>query len=388
MANEYLSGDLLASLNETVINQAFDIARKNRTGILSTIGMNMSRPATEGYKLSWLDGYSGAAGTTAAAASLAAALTLTVATGDGATFRAGMLVSVAASDEVIYVASVTGDVLTIERGFGGTTAEDIADGAKVTIDSVGRKENSTAENDTIWSPETTENYFQTIDTALSFSRRALATMQYGDTNDMAFQVAEQMRQLTIKMDRALIRGRKATHGTGDDLISYTGGLRYYLDQSGAIATDNSGAALTLAAIQNLNAKIVEAGGTADYIAVGIAKARELNTLVSANYSGQRLADFVADEGAVMQLPSDLPLVGNVTKIVVDTNLNDDELIIYDSSKISIVPMAANNANTDGNWRTLDATQPAQDGQAVRVLGDFGMQIRQSKANMARLYNIA
>ena len=91
--------------------------------------------------------------------------------------------------------------------------------------------------------------------------------------------------------------------------------------------------------------------------------------------------------SVLTLPSDLPLVGNVNRIVVDTNLADDELMIFDSGMISVVPMNANNAKDSGAWRTLDSTQKGQDGESARVIGDFAMEVRQSKTHMARLYNI-
>jgi hypothetical protein len=381
----YTSDQLLAALNATVINEAFDIARTNRTGILSTIGMGVARAAEEGDSLSWLDGYKSADQSTVDGAVTDSATTINVA--DGSVFRAGMLASAVGSDEVILITAVATNALTVTRGFGGTTAEAITDGTALIIDSVGRPENSTAATDTIWTPEKQSNYFQTMDTALEFSRRALATLQYGNTNDLSFQLSERLRQLAINMDRVLIRGRKASATIDSKEITYTGGLRYWLGQDGAINVDNSAAALTLEAIQDLNAQIVSAGGTADYIAVGIEKARELNALVSANYSSQRLADWTADEGSVMMLPSDLPLVGNVTKIVVDTNLDDSELIIYDSAHVKVIPMAANNAGTDGNWQTKDATQPGQDGVVARILGDFGMEVRQHKSHMARLYNI-
>ena len=77
----------------------------------------------------------------------------------------------------------------------------------------------------------------------------------------------------------------------------------------------------------------------------------------------------------------------MTNIVIDTNLNDSELVIFDAGMISVVPMATGNANAAGNWRTVDATQPGQDGQRTRIIGDFAMEIRQSKTHMARLYNI-
>jgi hypothetical protein len=388
MANTQTSGILAAALNDKIINEAFEIARSNRTGILQVVNFGEQAAAYEGYKMSWLDFRIDAQSSESSGAALAAATTISVATGGGAKFRPGTTFSAEGSDEIILVTSVSGDDLTVVRGFGGTTAEDIADATKLTIDSVGREENSLAANDGIFQPETVENFFQTMDTAVEFSRRALSTLQFGNTNDLQFQVAERIRQLTIQMDRALVRGRKAVATIGGNDVSYTGGLRYYLDQAGAIKTDNSAAALTLDQINALNAEIVSRGGMADTIAVGIKQARKLSALVSANYSSQRLGDWTADEGSLLTLPSDLPLVGSVNRIVVDTNLADDELIIFDAGKVSVKPMAANNASTGGAWQTKDATQNGQDGERVRVLGDFAMEVRQSKTHMARLHNIA
>ena len=378
------SVDLSALLNHEVINEAFEIARSNRTGILQVVSMGAARQAFDGYKMGWLDMRVDATNSPTTAAALVGATTVPVA--DGTKFRAGMTLSPTGSDEVLLVTAVSGNNLTVSRGFGGTTAAEIASGTVLTIDSVGREENSTAQNDGIFQPDPVQNFFQTMDTAVEFSRRALATMQYGSTNDLAFQVSERIRQLTIQMDRALVRGRKATATVGGETVTYTGGLRYFLDEAGAINTDGAGA-LDLDKINAINAEIVSRGGTANTIAVGIKQARKLSALVSANYSSDRLQNWVADEGGLMTLPSDLPLVGNVNRIVVDTNLADSELVIFDSSKISVVPMESNNANATGAWRTLDATQPGQDGQRTRIIGDFAMEIRQSKTHMGRLYGL-
>lgn len=383
--SEITSGLLASALNHKVIAEAFEIARSNRTGILSVVNVSAPVQAYDGYKMGWLDMRVDASSSDASAESLAASTSLAVE--DGSKFRAGMLISPTGSDEVLLVESVSGNTLTVARGFGGTTAADIADGTTITIDSVAREENSLADTDGIYQPENVENYFQTMDTAVEMSRRALATLQYGDTNDLNFQVQERIRQLVIQMDRALVRGRKATATIAGKERTFTGGLRYFLDQAGAVNVDNSAAALTLDAINNLNAEIVTRGGMANTIAVGIPLARKLNSLVSGNYSSQRLADWSNDEGAVNRLPTDLPLIGSVNQIVIDTNLADDELVIFDAGMISIKPMAQNNAGETGAWQTKDATQPGQDGQKVRVLGDFAMEIRNSKTHMARLRNI-
>ncbi len=385
MANEVLSPNLSALLTRKVIDDAFEIARSNRTGILQVVTMGSPVMPYDGYKTSWLDMRVDATSSTTTAAVLVGATTVPVA--DGSKFRAGMLLSPVGSDEVILVTAVSGNDLTVTRGFGGTTAAALTSGQKLVIDSVAREENSQAENDGIFQPEPVENFFQTMDTAVEMSRRALATMQFGNTNDLTFQVAERIRQLTIQMDRALVRGRKATATIDGKTVTYTGGLRYFLDQAGAVKVDNSGATLTLDAINALNEEIISRGGTTNTLAVGLKLGRKLSALVAANYNSQRLSEWSADEGSLLTLPSDLPLVGNVNRIVIDTNLADTELMIFDSSMINIVPMAAGNAADSGNWTTKDATVNGQDGQRVRILGDFAMRVRQSKTHMARMYNI-
>ena len=191
MANEVLSPNLSVILTRKVIDDAFKIARSNRTGILQVVAMGSPVMPYDGYKTSWLDMRVDATSSTTTAAVLVGATTVPVA--DGSKFRAGMLLSPVGSDEVILVTAVSGNDLTVTRGFGGTTAAALTSGQKLVIDSVAREENSQAENDGIFQPEPVENFFQTMDTAVEMSRRALATMQFGNTNDLTFQVAERIR---------------------------------------------------------------------------------------------------------------------------------------------------------------------------------------------------
>ncbi|CAH9015353.1 major capsid protein [Vibrio phage 137E35-1] len=377
---------LLAALNHKVISEAFEIARSNRTGLLQVVGMSTEYATVyDGYKMGWLDMRVDATSSALTGDITDSATTIPVV--DGNKFRTGMVVSAVGSDEVIVVDSVTGNNLTVLRAQGGTVGEAVNSGVELLIDSVGREENSLAQNDGIYQPEDAENFFQTMDTALEFSRRALSTIQYGDTNDLNFQTSERLKQLTIQMDRALMRGRKMRVTVDGNPISYVGGIRYFLDQPGAYKVDNGAAALTLEQINNVNAELVSRGGTTNIIVCGIRLARVLNKLVGANYSSQRLSEWSNDEGAVNMLPSDLPLIGSINRIVIDTNCADDEIFILDSEMITIMPMEQNNAGESGSWRTLDATAPGQDGVKIRVIGDFSFRIRNSKTNMARLFNI-
>ena len=380
-----LSADFLATLNEKVVNPAFEVARSNIIGVSRVISDIDARSPESGYKFSWLNQQIGAGGSTVNGAILAAATTLTV--DDGTQFRAGMAISVNGSDEVMLVTAISGNDLTVTRGFGGTTAADIADDAVVTIDSVGREENSLGVDDNMFEPDPVENFFQTLDTQLTFSRRALAQAQIGNYNDMETQITERVNQLTIQRNRMLIRGRKATATIGGKTISYSGGMNYWLEQTGGNTVDNGAAALTLAKIDSLVEQTVLRGGMTNTIAVNTKLARVLQGLVNANYGSQRLSESQTDRGALTQLSSDLPILGQINNIVVDTNLNDSELIMFDSSKLGFVPMAQGNANASGNWRTLDATANGQDGESLRIVGDFGIEFKSFKTHAVRLKNI-
>jgi len=226
-----------------------------------------------------------------------------------------------------------------------------------------------------------------MDTAIEMSRRALATVQYGNYNDLSFQVNERIRQLAIQMDKTLIRGRKMSVTIGGKAVTYTGGLGYFFDQSGALSVSQGGA-LTLAGVNALQAEVKARGGDVDAIVLGIKQARKLQDLDNTQYGSQRLSDFVSDQGGLTRLPSDLPQIGGVATIVVDTNMSDSEIYLVNSRRMTIVPMGNGNAMDSGAWRTLDATAPGQDGQKARIIGDFAMEIRDSKTHFARLTNIS
>lgn len=379
------SNALAAALNNKLINDAFKIAYRDRTGILATVGMGAAQRPYEGYKQSWTDAYKGADSVQTSVAHTAAVTNLTV--DSTAVLQPGMLLS--NGEEVIRITSITSaTVAVIARAFGGTTAETMDDNQVLTIDSKGLVENSTGTDDALYQPQLTENFFQTMDTQINMSRRALATVQYGDTNDLQFQLQQRLRQLAINMDRMLVRGRRAESGAGDALISYCGGMKFYNDQVGAIKIDAGGAALSEALINNLNEAIVLQGGTTNSIAVSVAKARDIHALITANFTSARLSDWSADEGSVYQLPTDMPLIGNINNIVIDTNLADTEILMYDSSMIKIIPMAAANGGDGGDWRTLDATAAGQDGESVRIVGDFSVECRQSLSHMGLSHNFA
>lgn len=378
---------LLAELNAETINQSINIVRSRRPSVFGSIaGFASPEVMDSERKIQWLDYPINARADELAAAVTNVATSLTVV--DGSKFRKRMVLLIESTGEQVVVADVVGNVLTVQRGYntGGTGAA-AAIGAKVSIESTAREENSLADPDAIDQPTKAYNVVQTMDGNIEFSDDALKIAQYGNTNAMALQVSNQMMQLTYQLNNMIIGGTRGTFTVGGKTSYTSGGMRHFATQAGGINVDNSGAALTLDQINAVYETIFNRGGVVNKIAVGTKLGRKLNALVSANYSSQRLSEWQSDQGSLISLPSDLPLFGGITDIVIDNTLGAKELFMYDASRIEVVPAAANQSDSDGGWKTLDATQKGQDGISARIIGKMTARFRDSKTHLARIHNI-
>jgi hypothetical protein len=380
-----LVSDLAASLNAEVVNGAIDIVRSRRPSVLGSIsGFASPEVMDADRKIQWLDYKIDARADDATTTETSGAVTVDVA--NPGKFRSRMVIRNETTSEQMVVDSVAGSTLTIIRGYGSTAAA-ITAGDVLSIQSTAREENSLADFDAIDQPDKSYNLVQTMDGALEFSDDAQKIAQFGDTNDLQMQIANQSMQLFYQLNNALINGTRGTFTVGGKTSYTTGGMQYFAEQTGGINVDNAAAVLTLGAINAIYEQVFNAGGNVNRIAVGTKLGRKLSSLVSAQYNSQRLSEWSSDEGSLISLPSDLPLFGGVTNIVIDNSLKGDQLFMYDNSKISIVPAAANNSDNSGGWKTMDSTQPGQDGKSLRIVGKMAMRFRDSKTHLARLHNI-
>jgi hypothetical protein len=380
-----LVDDLVAALNAETIQQSLEIVRSSRPSVLGSIaGFTSPEVMSSDRKIQWLD-YKINARADQLSAAVADGTATTWNVDNGAKFRPRMLIRAESTGEVAVVVSVSGNALTVQRGINGVAAA-IADNAVITVQSVAREENSLADSDSIDQPSKEFNLVQTMDTTIEMSDDAMKVAQYGDTNQMALQISNQMMQLQYQMNNALIGGTRGSFTVGGKESFMTGGMRYFAEQNG-VNVDNSAAALTLDQINAVYETVFNNGGQVSRIAVGTSLGRKLNALVSAEYSSNRLSEWSSDQGSLISLPSDLPLFGGVTNIVIDNTLGASELFMYDPSRIQIVPAAANQSDSDGGWKTLDATQKGQDGMAVRVIGKMALRLRDSATHLARIHNI-
>jgi len=217
---------------------------------------------------------------TLAATASSAATTLTVATGQGAYFKAGDLVAVFgdAQPEIVSVSSVVSDALTVVRSVGDTAAAAATAGAALLILGPAVAQGSDLASSIYVQAASGYNYAEIFRTPIEFTGSEFETGKYGNKRN-AKSIANRLNQHVRQLENTLFFGAR----------SYTSnsGSGHPLGTSGGLAEFISGAAIggTLSASgfdTNLD-KVFGAGSGRKVIFAGSVAARGLQTVYATNF---------------------------------------------------------------------------------------------------------
>lgn len=149
---------------------------------------------------------------------------------NGAYFRAGMLVKVPRTGEVLLVTAIATNTLTIVRGFGETSAAALVDNDPLLIIGNTNEEFASAPGDAGGSPTSVFNYTQIFRTPFAVSNTANASATYGGkliTQEQKVHGVDHMRD----MERALLFGERKEDLTGSAPKRATRGLLKFLNEN-------------------------------------------------------------------------------------------------------------------------------------------------------------
>ena len=123
-------------------------------------------------------------------------------------FRAGDQIQAENSEELILVTGVSGNTITVVRGYAGTTAENIANGQVIKI--LG---NAALEGDDKPAARFTNrvrcgNYTQIFTAGVEVSGTNIAAGHLGISDEMDYQKAERLRELVRDLENTVINGGK------------------------------------------------------------------------------------------------------------------------------------------------------------------------------------
>lgn len=288
---------------------------------------------------------------------------LTVA--DSAMYQVGELIRIEA--EIVRVTALASStVLTITRAFAGTTGA--AHAAKLAY-SLGTAddENATpgaAVSDTVLK---LYNYVQTFSVPVEVSNDQIMSITV-DGNTMDGQMERRFIEINRQLARAVVYGIRYDSGAGRRAM---GGLLSFLSSN----VTNVGGALTIAAIDALILKIVQAGAKPTTIAVSPYQKQKLDAL---DANKQLLGKKEHTGGNLITQTWQSGILDDTLDIVVDRTILDDQLIITDDEYIEPMPFKGN--GKDGSWGTYEATAPGQDGEKKVIRGKYTLKVHNEKAH--------
>ncbi|NUQ69172.1 MAG: DUF5309 family protein [Phycisphaerales bacterium] len=297
---------------------------------------------------------------------------------NGARFVPGDLVRPGNAGEVIMVTLVLGNVLTVVRRYGSTPASNLSNGLRLTVLGNAAIEGSDAPVARFTSRVRRQNYTQIFMSTVDVTGTMQAARSLGVQDEYDYQKQERLRELMRDLENCVINGtapastplgsstvRRSMNGimrlvTTNQFVPGQGGF----PSGGGSGTDLNEALLN-AALRNV---WEQSSGTVDTIVCGGLQKRRINQFISTSaraYSPEdrKLSDVVG------VYESDF----GVCRVVLSRWVPADAVILLDSSRVSVMPMAGRSFH----FRPLATTGDSLTGM---VVGEYTLEFKNENAH--------
>lgn len=359
-----------------------EIIRRDNTAFLSRVGINGQ--ATQ-LKHSWvedsLNPNSATTPDTAAGYLDNAETSLDVSSGHGARFRVGTLFKdkAAGKTEVMQVTAVSGDTLTIVRGYGSTDGQthgtSPSTGFQIQIIAHTNQSGQDMPADTSKIRGTVSNYCQIFQYGINIAHDMRAVQTAGVADEFSFQVARRLLEAYRELNSSVVNGISSANIGSDTVYRSMGGLIEFASQSsGNVRTGAE--ALTLSVVNDMAKDIWDDGGVPNFILVGGKQKRAISTFdQSARRSvyDSNVAGYVVD-----RVVTDL---GFMLDVVVDPTVPDDVAVVGDLGKIKVMPLTNSAMRVEDIAKTGAATKS-------QIYGDYTMEVRNALEAFAYHSNLS
>ncbi len=292
-----------------------------------------------------------------------------------ARFRVGDLVRVEGTTETALVTAVdTGAAtITLSRGYGGTTQGtiDVASELHIIANAALEGADADAARHTVRTRNT--NYTQIFSASVSVSGSELAVNQLGVRDELAWQKNLRSRELLRDLENAVINGLAASvNPQGSTTVRRTmrGVISFLETNQFAVGADGfpSNTALTEAQLNLALRSIWEhASSQIDLIVVGGREKRAINAFISSNRRYYNSNESFKDQ--VSTYESDF----GVARVVLSRYVPAGTVLLLDSSRLSVLPLASRSFQ----YQNLARTGDSENGQLV---GEYTLELRNESSH--------
>lgn len=293
---------------------------------------------------------------------------------NGSRFRVGDQVQVEGSREVMLVTDVTSDTLTVVRGYGGTTPEDLADDQVLHILGNAALEGDDAPSVRFTGRSRHSNFTQIFTSTVEVSGSQLAARQIAVADELDYQKQERLRELVRDLENCVVNGVAAgSNPQGDASTRRT--LRGIIPTLATNVTDAAGAGLDEELLNTALRAIWErSNAKVDTIVVGGFQKRAVNAFLTAvrgyDATNTRYRDLVTS------YESDFGLC----KVVLSRWVPVDAALLLDSSRLEVLPLSGRSFH----YKPLAETGDRSSGQ---VIGEYTLELRNENAH-GLIHNLA
>ncbi|MGA2070911.1 MAG: DUF5309 family protein [Sedimentisphaerales bacterium] len=292
---------------------------------------------------------------------------------NGSRFRAGDQIQVEGSSELMLVSGVSTNTLTVIRGYAGTMAESLADNQVINILGNAALEGDNKPGTRFSNRSRKGNYTQIFTAAVEVSGTDVAASHLGLADEMDYQKQERLRELIRDLENTVINGGQPTSSPqgGDTVRRTMKGVVQHL-QSNVFRTGDigfpAGTDLDEAKINYVLRKIwASSSGNIDLIVVGGFQKRKINSFVSASRS------YAAGDTKFTDLVNVYESDFGVCRIVTTRWLPQDTVLLLDSSRIAVLPLA-------GRSFYFKPLASAGDYECGELIGEYTVELKNEAAH--------
>jgi len=257
----------------------------------------------------------------------------------GSRFRVGDQIQVEGSEELMLVTGIDNNTLTVVRGYAGTTAEDLADNQVINILGNATLEGADKPGVRFTNRSRCGNYTQIFTAAVEVSGTDMAASQLGLADEMDYQKQERLRELIRDLENTVINGGQPAsnpEGSGSVRRSMKGIIQHL--STNVFHTGDSGFPtgndLNEAKINYVLRQIWESSsGNVDLIVVGGFQKRKINTFTAESRS------YAANDTTFTDMINIYESDFGICRIVTTRWLPQDAVLLLDSSRVSVLPLA-------------------------------------------------
>ncbi|MEL7472769.1 MAG: DUF5309 family protein [Planctomycetota bacterium] len=301
----------------------------------------------------------------------------TITVDNGSRFRVGDLVRPEGGNEVMLLTAVSGNDLTVQRAYGGTSPFTLTNNLKLTIIGNGALEGADASDARFTNRVRQQNYTQIFTGTVQVSGSMQASRAYGVSDEVDFQKQERMRELLRDLENCVINGVAdiaAPQGSSTVRRTMNGivqSIETNLLAPGVGDVPSGGGAGSDLSEEVLNAALrviwEQSSGGVDTLVVGGAQKRRINEFASADRT------YLPEDERYRDLISVYESDYGVCRVILSRWVPTDTVLMVDSSRVEVLPLQGRSFH----FKPLASTGDSFTGQ---VIGEYSLQFMNENAH--------